>query len=391
MSEPIQIPIMRPFLGVEEQEAAAAAIASGWIAQGPRVAEFERAFAAHLGSPHAVAVSNCTTGLHLALHVLGVGPSDEVVVPSLSFIATANVAQHVGATPVFADVDLSTQNVTAESVEAVITDRTRAVIVVDQAGMPADIDSIAAVCDPRGISIVEDAACAIGSTYRGRPVASAARLGVFSFHPRKILTTGEGGMVVTTDEALATRLTRLREHGMSVSALERHASGSPVLESYLEMGFNFRMTDIQAAVGLVQLGRLPEVVARRREIAASYQSALADVSEVAMPSDPSWGTTNYQSFCVLLVDDSLDRDGVMSELAADGVSSRRGIMAAHLEPAYEHFTHTPLPVTERLTRRSLILPIFHEMTEAEIDRVVTSLRCSVDSAHRGREASRGVA
>ncbi len=371
----VSIPIMKPFLGPEEQEAAAAAIASGWIAQGPRVREFEEAFAAHLGAAHSVAVSNCTTALHLALHVLGIGPGDEVVVPSLSFIATANAPRYVGATPVFADVDLATQNLDVESVGAVLTDRTRAVIVVDQGGMPADVDPLRAMCDRRGIHLIEDAACAIGSTYRGRPVAGAAHLAAFSFHPRKILTTGEGGMVVTDDEQLAARLRRLREHGMSVSAAERHATGgAPVLEQYLETGFNYRMTDIQAAVGLVQLGRLEGVVARRREIAARYQEGLGETEGTALPSDPAWGTTNYQSYAVLLTDDSASRDDVMVQLAAEGISTRRGIMASHLEPAFAGHSHVPLPVTERLTRHSLILPVFHEMTDAEQDRVIETFR-----------------
>lgn len=369
------IPIMKPFLGVEEQEAAAATIASGWIAQGPKVREFEEAFAAHLGAAHAAAVSNCTTALHLALHVLGVGPGDEVVVPSLSFIATANAPRYVGATPVFADVDLATQNVDVESVAAVLTDRTRALIVVDQGGMPADVDPLRELCDARGIHLVEDAACAIGSTYRGRPVAGAAHLAAFSFHPRKILTTGEGGMVVTDDGELATRLRRLREHGMSVSAAERHATGgAPVLEQYLETGFNYRMTDIQAAVGLVQLGRLEGVVGRRREIAARYRESLGDVEGIALPGDPAWGTTNFQSFAVLLTDDSVRRDDVMTRLAAEGISTRRGIMASHLEPAFAGHPHVPLPVTERLTRHSLILPVFHEMTDADQDRVIEAFR-----------------
>jgi perosamine synthetase len=371
---------MIPFLGVEEQEAAAEAVASGWIAQGPRVAEFERAFADRLGVDHAVAVSSCTTALHLALVVAGVGPGDEVVVPSLSFIATANAATYVGATPVFADVDLATQNLTVDSVAEVLSPRTTAVVAVDQGGMPVDIDALRALCDERGITVVEDAACAAGSTYRGRPVGSGGHLAAFSFHPRKILTTGEGGMVVTDHAALAERMVLLRQHGMSMSAADRHRSGGAVIEQYLEVGFNYRMTDIQAAVGLVQLGRLDEVVARRRELAARYHDGLADLIGAGLPTDPAWGTTNFQSYSVLLPEGvAAHRNDIMAELAEAGISTRRGIMASHLEPAYHGHPHVALPVTERLTTGSIILPLFHTMTEDDHDRVVEALRHAVEA------------
>jgi len=368
------IPVIRPWLGEEEAAAAAAAVASGWIAQGPRVAQFEEAFAAAIGTDHAVAVSSCTAALHLAMVAAGVGPGDEVIVPSLSFIATANAVRYVGARPVFADVELDTQNLTAETVEAQLTGRTRAVIVVDQAGVPADIDAIQALCEPRGIRLVQDSACAAGSVYRGRPVGAGAWLATFSFHPRKLLTTGEGGMIVTSDAALAARLRRLREHGMDVSAADRHRSSQPVIEHYTEVGFNFRMTDIQAAVGLVQLGRLSAIIARRRELAQRYTRLLSGLAGVQTIRDPDYGSTNFQSFWILLPEDAaVTRDDLLRLLAESGVSARRGIMAAHLEPAYHGFSTGPLPVTERLTAHTLILPLFHEMTGAEQDLVVSVL------------------
>jgi perosamine synthetase len=371
---------MMPLLGEEEQNAAAEAIASGWVAQGPRVAEFERCFADQLGVDHAVAVSSCTTALHLALVVAGVVPGDEVIVPSLSFIATANVVRHAGAEPVFADVDLTTQNLTPEIVEDAITPATRAVIVVDQAGMPADVTAIRAVCDPRGIVVVEDAACAIGSTYHGRAAGAAAQVAAYSFHPRKIVTTGEGGMVVTDDAAWADRLALLRQHGMSISAADRHAAGSaPLIEQYLEVGFNYRMTDIQAAVGIVQLGRLDEVVTRRRLLAQRYRDLLGDL-DVLLPSDPAWGTTNYQSFWVLLPDElTHERNSIMTEMGAAGISTRRGIMAAHLEPAWKGHPHPPLPVTERLTHGSIILPLFHQLSDDDQERVAVALRDALEA------------
>ena len=297
-----------------------------------------------------------------------------MVVPSLSFIATANAARYVGARPVFADVDAATLNLTPDTVAPVLTERTRAVILVDQAGVPADLDAMRKLCEPRGIAIVEDAACAAGAEYRGRPVGAGADLATFSFHPRKLLTTGEGGMIVTPDGGVATRLRRLREHGMDVSAAQRHASKQPVLEHYLETGYNYRMTDIQAAVGLVQLGKLPALIARRRELAARYRQRLAVIPGLELIKDPDYGRTNYQSFWVLLpAGFPVSRDELLQQLAAEGVSARRGIMAAHVEPAYAGHEHGMLPVTERITANSLILPLFHDLTEEEQDLIVSTI------------------
>jgi dTDP-4-amino-4,6-dideoxygalactose transaminase len=365
------IPVMRPWIGAEEAAAAAATVESGWVAQGPRVAEFERAFAASIGVGHGVAVSSCTAALHLTLLAAGIGHGDEVVVPSLSFIATANAARYVGARPVFADVDAVTLNLTPETVEPVLTDRTRAVILVDQCGVPADLDAMRKLCDVRGIAIVEDAACAVGAAYRGRPVGATAEVAAFSFHPRKLLTTGEGGMIVTPNGELAARLRRLREHGMDASAAQRHVSRQPVIEHYLETGYNYRMTDIQAAVGLVQLSKLPALIARRRELAARYQRLLAQIPGVRMIADPEYGQTNFQSFWMLLPEDApVGRDELLRLLAAEGISARRGIMAAHSEPAYADEGPWALPVTARITAESLILPLFHGLSLAEQDMIV---------------------
>jgi dTDP-4-amino-4,6-dideoxygalactose transaminase len=373
------IPVMKPWLGPEEAAAAAAAVTSGWVAQGPRVTEFEEKFAAAVGVNHAVAVSSCTTALHLALVVAEVGPGDEVIVPSLSFIATANVVRYVGAQPVFADVDSQTQNLTPATVAPQLTDRTRAVILVDQAGVPADLDGMRALCEPRGITVIEDAACAIGSVYRGRPVGAGAYLAAFSFHPRKLLTTGEGGMVVTSDADIAARLRRLREHGMNISAAQRHASRQPVIEHYVETGFNYRMTDVQAAIGLVQLAKLDQMVARRRQLAERYQRQLSAVPGLRTIKDPDYGTTNYQSFWIVLPADSpLTRDETLTMLAQAGISARRGIMAAHLEPAYLGHPRPALPVTEMLTSRSLILPLFHDLSQSDQDLVISAVRASQD-------------
>jgi perosamine synthetase len=368
------IPVMIPMLGEEEALAAADAVRSGWVAQGPRVKQFEAEFAATVGAGHGVAVSSCTTALHLALVVLEVGPGDEVVVPSLSFIATANAVRYVGATPVFADVDLATGNLTVETIDAVRTPRTRAVIAVHQGGVPFDTAALRKAADGWGVGLVEDAACAAGSTAYGQPAGTGAAIAAWSFHPRKLITTGEGGMVTVDDADRAGRLRRLREHGMNVSAADRHASAQPVLEAYLETAYNYRMTDIQAAVGLVQLGRLAGLVAQRRALAARYHELLAGLDGLVPVRDPAYGQTNYQSFWVLLDGFPAGRDEVLAELAAQGVSARRGIMAAHLEPAYADVTPGPLPVTERLTRESLILPLHHALTADDQDYIVGILR-----------------
>jgi dTDP-4-amino-4,6-dideoxygalactose transaminase len=370
-----RIAVMLPLLGEEEALAAAEAVRSGWVAQGPRVAQFETAFAATVGAAHGVAVSSCTTGLHLALVAIGVRPGDEVIVPSLSFIATANAVRYVGATPVFADVELATGNLTVETIDRVRTSRTRAVIAVHQGGVPLDLRALRAAAEDWGVALVEDAACAAGSTVEGRPAGAGALIAAWSFHPRKLITTGEGGMVTIDDPEWAVRLKRLREHGMNVSAADRHASAQPILEAYLETGFNYRMTDIQAAVGLVQLDRLAGIVAQRRVQAARYHELLADVPGTVPVRDPAHGTTNYQSFWVRLTPEfRASRDEALAALAAAGVSARRGIMAAHLEPAYAGSGTGDLTNTERITRESLILPVHHALTDDDQVYIVDVLR-----------------
>ncbi|MGN0128325.1 DegT/DnrJ/EryC1/StrS family aminotransferase [Glutamicibacter soli] len=371
-----RISVMKPWLGTAESDAVAEVIASGWVAQGPRTAAFEQAFAEHQQVGHAVAASNCTTALHLALKVAGVQAGDDVVLPSFSFIATANAPTYLGARPVFADVEETTGNVSAQTIEAALTPKTTAIIAVDQGGMPLDLEPLRRLCDERGLALVEDAACGAGSTYRGAPVGVGADVSAWSFHPRKLLTTGEGGMLTTNNEQWAQRARRLREHAMDVSAADRHGSTLAPQESYGEIGYNFRMTDMQAAVGLVQLSKLEQMVVRRRELAARYQQELAGVPGLRCVQDPEYGTSNYQSFWIEVSRPfPLDREGLLAKLAEDGISARRGIMASHLQPAYAgHSGYTvALPVTERLTANTLILPLYHDLREEEQDRVISSV------------------
>lgn len=371
---PHVIPITRPLMGPEEEAAAAAAIRSGWVTQGPKVAEFEQAVADYCGAAHAVAVSNCTTALHLALVVAGVGPGDEVICPSMSFIATCNSIRHAGATPVFADVDPRTYNLDPAATEAALTPRTKAILVVHQIGMPAEIDRFQSLAARYGLQIIEDAACAIGSSYRGQPIGSHSDLVCFSFHPRKVITTGEGGMITTSRTDYAERLRLLRQHGMSVSDVVRHSSRQVVTEQYVCLGYNYRMTDIQAAIGIEQMKRLPGIVTRRKELAARYTSALRRHPWLRPPHVPDGAEPNFQSYAIQLTNAApISRDGLMQRLLEQGISTRRGIMLAHTEPACADLPRPELPQSEEASGRSCLLPLYPQMTDDEQDVVISAL------------------
>jgi len=378
------IPVARPWLDERDADAARRAILSGWVTQGPEVAAFERELAAAVGAPHACAVSSCTTALHLALAALGVGAGDEVITVSHSFIATANAVRYCGAMPVFVDVRPDTYNIDPTLIEAAITARTKAVLVVHQLGMPCELDAILDITTRHGLPVVEDAACAIGSEIRwqgqwerlGRPHGDVA---CFSFHPRKLLSTGDGGMLTTRNADLDARFRLLRQHGMSVPDTVRHASTRVVFEEYTVAGFNYRMTDIQAAIGRVQLSRLAEIVSRRRDLAARYGQALQHVAGITPAAEPEWARSNWQSYTVGL-EPPLDQRRVMQRMLDDGVATRRGVMNAHREPAYPPGSWRgsgPLTTGERLQETTIVLPLYHQMTPDEQDRVVASLKRAV--------------
>jgi dTDP-4-amino-4,6-dideoxygalactose transaminase len=371
----MMIPITKPCFGPEEAEAVREAVASGWVSQGPKVAEFERGLADYCGTAEAVAVSNCTTALHLALLVLGVGQGDEVICPSMSFIATANSIRHAGATPVFADVDPQTYNLDPDAAEAAITPRTKAIMVVHQVGLPADIDRFLDVGEKHGVKIFEDAACAIGSRYKGKPIGGHTEMACFSFHPRKVLTTGEGGMITTNSPEYAARLRLLRQHGMSVSDAVRHSAREVITEKYVCLGYNYRMTDIQAAIGIEQMKKVEWIVGRRRELAARYTAALANHPWLRPPYIPEYAESNFQSYAVERTDDApLSRDELMQRLLDVGISTRRGIMLAHREPAYAALPRAQaLQRSECASASSLLLPLYPQMTDAVQDRVKLAL------------------
>jgi perosamine synthetase len=373
------IPIAKPYLGEEEARYAYETILTGWVTQGPKVQEFEEKFAAYTGAKYAVAVSNCTTALHLSMIVAGIGEGDEVICPSMSYIATANCIKYVNATPVFAEVNPVTYNLDVHDAAKKITPKTKAILIVHQIGMPADIDAFRELCNKYNLILIEDAACAIGSSYKGEKIGSHSDLVCFSFHPRKVITTGDGGMITTGREDYAQRLKLLRQHGMSVNDRVRHESSKLIFEDHLEVGYNYRMTDIQAAVGIRQLERLDWIVAERRKIAEYYINALKDISFIRLPIEEEGYFTNYQSFSIYLKENCpVSRNELMEKLLEKGVSSRRGIMTSHRETAYkDECIDLRLPISEDAADRSIIIPLYVPMNKNEADFVVGILRDSL--------------
>ena len=396
MSELPFIPVAKPWIGEAEADAARRPILGGWVTQGPEVAAFEEEFCAYVGARHACAVSNCTAALHLALRAVGVGPGSEVVTVSHSFVATANAIRYCGALPVFVDIDRTTYNIDPARIRPAISSRTRAILCVHQMGMPCDLPGLLKVAEEFSLPVVEDAACAIGSEilWRGRWERIGKPHGVvacFSFHPRKVMTTGDGGMLTTSDDALDARFRSWRQHSMSISDAARHRAAHVTFEEYPELGFNYRMTDIQAAVGREQLKRLPAIIERRIELGNRYTRLLSDISGIIPPVQPDWGRTNWQSYCVRTCGGT-NQKYVMQYMLERGVATRRGVMCAHRESAYSHpgswrcgamncdiidRSCGHLSESEEAQAKAIILPLYHQMTYCDQDRVIACLEAAI--------------
>ncbi|MBZ5727241.1 MAG: DegT/DnrJ/EryC1/StrS family aminotransferase [Acidobacteriia bacterium] len=370
-----QIPLLRPWTGEEEVQAAAEVILSGWVSQGPKVMEFENAVAGYVGSRYGVATNACTSALHLALHLSGVGPGDEVIVPSFTCMATANAVHHAGALPVFADVDARTYNLDADSAAAAITPHTRAILVVHQIGLAADMEPFVALARKHSLALVEDGACSLGASVHGKRVGAIAAPTCFSFHPRKMITTGEGGMITTNDRELAERARVLRATGASISDLERHKAKGVLVQKYGEVGYNYRMTDIQAAIGTVQMRKLDAMLAERARQARRYDAALAEIGALEPPYVPPYATHAYSSYLVRVKPGArMGRDALLRRMAERGISCRTGIQPLHQEPFYaERYAGTRFPASEAAAQATMFLPIFPGLTEEQQERVIAEL------------------
>lgn len=366
-----------PLTGAEELRLVGEVLESGYLTQGPRAAEFERLIAARTGSAEAFAVSSATTGLHLALHAAGVKPGDEVIIPDFSFPATANVVVQQGATPVFVDIDIDTFNLDPALLEAAITSRTTAIMPVHAFGLTADMDPINEIATRHGIPVIEDAACALGATYHGREAGTLALAGVFSFHPRKIITTAEGGMVTTSDETLADRMRVLRSHGS--------VRGSHFM-SFIDAGYNYRLSDVHAAIGIAQMARLDEILRRRREVAAEYDAVLSGMDGVRVPVVPAGLEHSYQSYVVLL-DEDIDRNEIIDVMKGDDVEVTLGTYSMHLQPYFRERIGIPdesLPAATRAHQSALTIPLYPQLTGADVEQVASTLARAIASVRPRR-------
>ena len=371
--EPAFLPYGKQEIGDADIKAVVEALCSGWLTTGPRVSEFEKVFAAHCGAGEGVAVNSGTAALHCAMRAIGVAPGDEVIVPAITFAASANAAVYEGATPVFADVEADTLLIDPASVATRITSRTKAIVAVDYAGQPADYNALRAIAKDRGIALVADACHAPGATYQGRKVGTLADVSCFSFHPVKHLTTCEGGMTVTDDAAMAAHMRRFRNHGIDSDHRSREKAGAHAYDM-VELGFNYRLPDVQCALGMAQLSRLTGWVASRQKIAGWYEEALAGMAEVTPLTLHRDRTHAYHLYVVKLAD-GIDRDRVFARLRADGIGANVHYAPVHLHSYYRSRGYGPglAPAAEAVSQQILTLPMFPAMTRADVARVAGAL------------------
>lgn len=378
MSDATRIEIAKPSLGDDEWNALRGPLQSGWLTQGPKVAEFETKFAALHDVPHAIATTSCTTALHLALVAMGVAPGDEVIVPAFTWVSSANVVLYCGATPVFCDVDPATNNLKIEDVAALVTPRTKAVIAVHLFGLCVDMDRLRAAL-PDHVMILEDAACAAGATYKGRAAGGLGDMAAFSFHPRKTITTGEGGMLSTRNDAMAETARTLRNHGASISEEQRHAGPQPyILPEFDVLGFNYRMTDLQGAVGCVQIDKLDGFITERAEWASYYREHLGALAWQTMPQEPAGGRHAWQAFVTCVDPDSAprSRNDIMLYLQDLNISTRPGTHAVHMLGYYRdtyNIKTDDFPGAAYLDANTMALPLGNHMSKQDYDRVIAAI------------------
>jgi perosamine synthetase len=365
-----KIPLTKPYFDLEELEEIKKVLDSGWVSQGPKVKEFEDKIASYLGIKYAIAVTNCTAALHLALLSIGIKKGDEVLVADFTFPATGHSVLYCGARPIFIDIDLKTYNIDTESIEEKITDKTKAIIPVHTFGQPAEMDAIMKIAKLHDLKVIEDAACALGSKYKSKYAGTIGNAGCFSFHARKGITTGEGGMVVTDNKDLAEKIRHMSVFGMT-SAWDREKNEKFIIPTFKDAGFNYKMSDITAAVGVAQLRKLDKIIERKTELAKYWDEKLQDMEFIAPPHVNENVKPIYQSY-VSIVDKRINRNKIIEMLIKKGIQTQIGTYASHIQPVYNFKSKCPNSL--EIFNRSLALPMYYMLEENDIDMVAGSLK-----------------
>jgi perosamine synthetase len=372
-----QVPLMKPWLDEEEWYAMKDVILSGWVSQGPKVKEFEQKVAAYIGVRHAVAMNACTSAMHIAMKIAGVKYGDEVIVADSTCMANVNAINMAGAVPVFVDIDPDTYNIDPKLIEAKITPKTKVIMNIDQVGLSNDLDALKAICDKHGLTLLDDAATAFGGKYKNKFLGSHNVMATYSFHPRKMITTGEGGMLVTDDDNIAEQARILRATGASVSDLDRHKAKGLILQKYYDSGYNYRLTDMQAAMGIVQLTKIDAMLEQRKNQAEYYNEHLAEISDLQLPFVPEYATPAWSSYCIKINPKSKKTvPEVLQTLAAANISARFGIQPLHQEPYFENqnYRDEDFPVSCAIADQTFFVPIYPGMTAQQQQYIVETLK-----------------